>query len=372
MAACTTRCGTTPAVKAARELQRSRRFDVAHHVTFGSVHVPTQLWQLGIPTVFGPVGGGQTAPANMLGYLGKAARGERLRTLFTRALPYSPWHRRAMRRMAAVLAVNRDTVELVRAMGRDDAEQQFDIAIPESFLAPHPRTFFATSAPPRLLWVGRIVARKGLPLALDALAAAKSGATLTIMGESADPDGVRRMIADRGLQGRVQWAGKRLPWAEVRAAYMEHDALLFTSIRETCGAQLLEAMALGLPVITLDLHGAHDLVPEAAGIKVPVTGGASVAGDLAGAIDRYATLPREQRGAMAAAGWAFASRNTWRARAAMAEALYQRICGLEIGSGSMRPRRGRAGPPRCSVSESRPTLRSGAAPARSLRGPRLR
>ncbi len=54
------------AVKVARQLMATQRFDIVHHVSYGSIHVPTQLWRLGLPVVFGPVGGGQTAPASML------------------------------------------------------------------------------------------------------------------------------------------------------------------------------------------------------------------------------------------------------------------------------------------------------------------
>src|SRR5579863_1441213 len=50
------------ALKAARELSSKIQFQLVHHVTYASVHVPSQLWRLGIPVVFGPVGGGQTAP----------------------------------------------------------------------------------------------------------------------------------------------------------------------------------------------------------------------------------------------------------------------------------------------------------------------
>src|SRR5262249_11352476 len=45
------------ALKVARALSSKFRFDLAHHVTYASVHVPTQLWRLGIPVLFGPVGG---------------------------------------------------------------------------------------------------------------------------------------------------------------------------------------------------------------------------------------------------------------------------------------------------------------------------
>ena len=318
------------AVGVARGLDREKKFDVVHHVTYTSIHVPTQLWRLGIPTVFGPVGGGQTAPTGMLEYFGPSRRSEERRTLLTRALPYSPFHRRWLGKMSSVLAANNDTLELIREMGRPDVRLQFDNGVGIEYLTPEPRSFRAGATPVRLVWVGRLLPRKALPMALDALAKVTHDWMLTIVGNGMPEAEVRQMIAERGLTGRVHWAGRRLTWDEVRAAYLEHDALLFTSLRETSGVQLLEAMALGLPVITLDLHGARDVVPEDAGIKVPVTTPAEVVCGLATAIDRFASMSMEQKNAMSRAGLEFARTSTWPARAAAAELLYRELAGRKV------------------------------------------
>ena len=313
------------AVKVAKALQKKERFDVAHHVTYGSIHVPSQLWRIGIPVVFGPVGGGQTAPSSMLMHFGSARRAEQFRTVLTKALPYSPLHRVWLRKMSAILATNRDTLELIHSMGRGDAKLQFDAALPESFLASSPRLFGDRPRPLRLLWVGTMWPRKALPLTLDVLANVRYPSTLTIIGDGIEGEVLGQMIKDRGLTERVTWAGKRLPWADVRAAYLEHDAMLFTSLRDSCACQLLESMSLGLPVITLDLHGARDLVPDTAGIKVPLSAPDKIVEDVAMAVERYAKLPGSERTKMSVAGWEFAGTMTWNVRAKEAEQLYGKI-----------------------------------------------
>jgi glycosyltransferase involved in cell wall biosynthesis len=313
------------ALRVARELMRHQVFDIAHHVTFGSIHVPTQLWRLGIPTVFGPVGGGQTAPASMLSYFGESRGKEKRRTLLTRLLRHSPLHRAWLGRMSAVLVSNGDTMELAKTLGRRDTAMMFDAAIPSKFGAPAPRRFEGTPNPLRLLWVGRLLPRKAISLTLDILAKTTCPSTLTIIGDGVEPSVMGKMIADRGLDGRVFAECRRLPWPEVRAAYLDHDAMLFTSLRDSCAPQLLEAMAMGLPIITLDIHGAADLVPNNAGIKVPVETKGQVIGDAAAAIEQYASLPSETRTAMSEVGWALSHDMTYDARARYAEHLYRSL-----------------------------------------------
>jgi glycosyltransferase involved in cell wall biosynthesis len=315
------------AVRVARALHRNRRFHLVHHVTYTSIHVPTQLWRLGVPTVFGPVGGGQTAPSRMLSYFGSSRASEVRRTLLTKALRFSPLHRRWLGKMSAIYAANSDTLALVNKLGRSDASLEFDVGVSKEYLAQEPRAFATKSSPVRLLWVARMLPRKALPLALDALAQVRHASTLTVVGNGLSQEQVQRMIAERGLSGRVHWSGRRLTFDEVRTAYMEHDALLFTSMRETCGVQLLEAMALGLPVITLDLHGARDMVPVDAGIKVPVSSPDEVVCNLARAVDRFALMSAAQKNAMSRASWEFARANTWTSRAARAEVLYEELVG---------------------------------------------
>ena len=315
------------ALREARKLSRQKAFDVAHHVSYGSLHVPSQLWRLGIPLVFGPVGGAQTTPPSMLRYFGSAQRSETLRTALTHALARSPLHRRWLKRMGAVLAANTETLKVIRGLGRGAAELLNDTGVAQSALPSEPRRFGAQTGPLRVLWVGRFMPRKAIGLALDIFQRTTAASTLTIMGEGMDADRLRGMIAERNLQDRVFWAGHRLPWDEVQQGYASHDVLLFNSLRESGGSQLIEAMVAGLPIITLDLHGPGDLVPGDAGFKIPVHDPEQVVREMAAAIDRYAALSPVERSAMAAAGWRFTKTLTHEARAAYAERIYRRLLG---------------------------------------------
>ncbi len=313
------------AVEAARKLNAEDPFDVVHHITYGSIHVPSQLWRLGIPVVFGPVGGGQTSPFALRSYFGASQRNELLRTAFTKALRFSPLHRRWIKRMAVVFATNQETLLLAQQLGKKDAVLALDVGLPETFLAERPRQFAQRPGPVRLLWTGRMMPRKALPLTLDALCQTKADVTLTILGSGYPAEVVHEMIAGRGLESKVTWSGGAVPWQQVREAYLTHDAFLFTSLRDSCAAQLLEAMALGLPVITLDLHGGGLLTPPSAGYKVRVTDKESTIRAIARAIETFASSSIEEKNAMSEAGWNAARNLTFEVRAARAESLYKRI-----------------------------------------------
>jgi len=108
----------------------------------------------------------------------------------------------------------------------------------------------------------------------------------------------------------------------VREAYLKSHVFLFTSLRDSIGAQVLEAMAFGLPVVTLDHHGARDLVPDAAGIKVHVGSRPDTVRALARAIDQLqADVVR--RTSMGRAGYEFARGQSWPLTAKRMSVCYQ-------------------------------------------------
>ena len=310
------------AVSRVRKLIRTVKIDLIHHISYGSIHVPSLLWRLKLPIVIGPIGGGQTTPDSMIEYFGKDKFKERLRTALTHALPFLLFHRYCYGKMSAILATNRETLELFRLLGRPDAQLLFDAAIPESFLSPEPRTFSASEEPLRLLWIGRILPRKALPLTLDILAKVNAPFTLTIIGDGPDAPAIHEMLQARGLSERVFWKPGRIPWSEVREAYIRHDAMLFTSLRDSCAHQLLEALAVGLPVITLRIHGGQDLVPDEAGFKIPVHSREQVVHDTAAAVTAFAAMSPMARSRMSEVGWSFARTQTWEHRVAFAAEIY--------------------------------------------------
>ncbi len=117
---------------------------------------------------------------------------------------------------------------------------------------------FARPTPPaqpprRLLFAGRIEPRKGLDVAVRALAASDRGLTLTVAGPVDEPaylERVRMLAAELGVAERITWLGE-VPRTRVRDLLQDHDVLVFPSIGvEAYALGLLEALAAGTLVIT--------------------------------------------------------------------------------------------------------------------------
>jgi glycosyltransferase involved in cell wall biosynthesis len=105
-----------------------------------------------------------------------------------------------------------------------------------------------------LLFVGRLERQKGIyPLlaAMRQVAAAVPDLHLVVVGEG-DITGVRRIVAETGLAGRVTAAGEFVTGRALLEHYALADACVFPSLFEPFGLVATEAMALGRPTILGD------------------------------------------------------------------------------------------------------------------------
>jgi phosphatidylinositol alpha-mannosyltransferase len=122
----------------------------------------------------------------------------------------------------------------------------------------------------RLLFVGRAEERKGLPVLLAAFQALVEHvpARLTVVG--ADPEEVRRTIADPDVAARVDTLGK-VSDADLWKVLGEADVLCAPSLAgESFGMVLIEAMASGTAVIASEIAGYNDVVTDGVdGVLVP-------------------------------------------------------------------------------------------------------
>lgn len=313
------------AYKAAKRLDADISFDVIHHMTLGSLQGGSWLWRLKKPMVFGPVGGGQTAPAEFKRYFGKKWAQEATRSLLRcRMAGWNPVLRGTIRNASKTLVTNRDTLRIAQSVGGKNISLFLDTSLPRDFF-PDKLPERRTEGGMKLLWVGRLMPRKALRLAVEAMAQVDRGlgVQLYIIGGGELEDQVPGWIAEYGVEEQVVFLGQ-LPWEQVKEHYLSSDCFLFTSLRDSFGAQVLEAMAYALPVIVLDHHGVRDFVPDDAGIKIPVVYPEQAVKQIAEAISYLCMHPDERR-RMGEKGYSFAREHTWEAFGQKMESIYKEI-----------------------------------------------
>lgn len=142
--------------------------------------------------------------------------------------------------------------------------------------------------PPVILFVGRLVEKKGLPTLLEAIARQTRPATLAICGEGPQEATLRHEVDKLGIASQVRFLGG-LDHRELAVAYASADLCCVPSVPASNGdldgmpTVLAEAAASGLPLVGSDLAGIPLIIePERTGLLVP--GGD--AGALAQALER--------------------------------------------------------------------------------------
>lgn len=282
------------AYRAALRLHRRLQFDIVHQVNYCGYREPSYLFRLGAPFVWGPVGGTQNYPSRLLrraGFVGGSR--EVVRSVLNRlTLRFSPRVRTAAREAAAMWGANQSIADdFQRVLRGDDVPVMLEVGAPPVVVPPS-TGIRDTARPLRLLWAGDFYAFKALPLALDALLLLDGQIEweLMIAGDGPERDRWQRHAREIGIDDRISWLGW-VPHEDMARLFKEADLFLFTSLRDTTGSVLLEALASQTPVIAPDHQGAADVVTETCGIKVPLASDDEVVEGYRRAIEELASDP---------------------------------------------------------------------------------
>lgn len=295
--------------------RRHGEWDVGHHIAWASLSHPIGLAGCPFPLVIGPVGGGQTLHPEHERWYDGTPRHERLRReVLRKVVPLNPLARAAVRTRCLVLATNNESAALAKALGARRVQMQLADGVRDASLNKDP-TAFPTA--PTVVWIGRFLPLKAARLALQAFRIAAEHvpeARLIFVGDGPTLEVTRRDADDLVTRGSVEFTG-HLPWFEGQSILARARVHLFTSVRDSFGAQTLEAAALGIPTVALDVFGARAFLHRTGFDLVDPLPGEGLDGRVAEALVRALTWPQDEwleqsRGAMA-----FAQRQAYRERA---------------------------------------------------------
>jgi glycosyltransferase involved in cell wall biosynthesis len=215
-------------------------------------------------------------------------------------------------RLAGMLVGAGVPAERVHVIPSGVVPSLFDAAGPDPYAQlPHPRIVF----------VGRLHAQKGVPTLVRAAALVRTpGAHLLLVGDGPERAGVERLIRDLHLGDRTTLAGA-VEHDRVPAVLDGADVVVVPSVHEELGSIVLEAMQAGRPIVASRTGGIPSAVRDGIeGLLVPPGDPAA----LAAAVDRVlADVPLANR--LGAAARARAKDYDWSALAERVLGVYSQV-----------------------------------------------
>jgi glycosyltransferase involved in cell wall biosynthesis len=257
------------------DLKKRYRISIVHHLTIVGFREPGFLWMLGIPFVWGPVGGLVYAPRNLLGELPFKTRVfQELRNGITWAQFQLSWRVRL-----AYQAAQSDCGQFIAAtpdIGKN-FQKRFGgnyIWIPETGSNISENVIMQRSisvqnrSKLKLLWVGALIDIKPLGLLLKSIAQVpdhNKRIELTVVGDGES----RQLFADiaQNLNVQANFTGW-LDQSETKKYYLKADLFILLSLKDLTTNVVFEALGNNLPVLCLDHHGYSHIIDDTCGIKI--------------------------------------------------------------------------------------------------------
>lgn len=315
------------AFELASRLASEVRFDIAHQLNMTGYREPGYLWRMELPFVWGPVGGTANVPLRFAAILGAGPACYHLaKTVVNSAqLRFHPRVRRALSRAAGFVTSNSTEHRAFLEAWDKHSHVIADTGPPRADCpTPVARRAGGTF---RIAWSGIHVSRKALPLVLKAVARLPPTLDwhLDIVGDGPMSERWKALAATLGVDARCTWHGW-LPTPAARGIVGRADVLAFLSLHEGTPTVVMEALAMGVPVVCLDLCGQGDIVDDSCGIKIAPTSVRASVDACASALLALAGDPREL--ARLSAGAARRSRTyDWAAKASAMNAVYRGALG---------------------------------------------
>lgn len=271
-------------------LVREHKIDIVHEPIPVSPKFPSLMFAVGAPVVIGPMNGGMEFPPAFRCYQSRLAEltvalGRQFSDLFNRILP-------GKFRAQTLLVANERTKQALPAGVRGTVielvENGVDLSVWRSVALvskePNQKVHF--------VFLGRLVDWKAVDLLLEAFepVAERTDAVLEIIGDGVLRQELEAQTARLGLAGSVVFSGW-LSQEQCALRLQQADGLVLPSLLECGGAVVLEAMAMGLPVIATNWGGPADYVDSTCGILIEPASREALVNGLTDAMLKLAQSP---------------------------------------------------------------------------------
>jgi glycosyltransferase involved in cell wall biosynthesis len=169
---------------------------------------------------------------------------------------------RRCRRADAVVAISRAVRDELRGAGYDRTAEVVELPNGVPMPADPWRRREGWREAPRAVFVGRLAPEKNLKTLIRSwpiVLRDRPGARLTLVGEGPERPGLEALVAEQGLKNAVELSGA-VP--DPTPLLREADLFVLPSHEEGMSIALLEAMALGMPLVASAIPGNRRLISD--------------------------------------------------------------------------------------------------------------
>jgi glycosyltransferase involved in cell wall biosynthesis len=263
------------AYKLAKQVAREMTFDYCIHLSFGSMWMPTFMYKIPIPFIWGPIGGGESVPNSYIKTLPWKSRIlQYARQMLILTARFNPLFTKPARAAKAIIARTEDSKVVFPQKIQQKVRVMLETGMYSEVLEQYNYAEREISSPyVEIIFTGRLVALKNVEMAIRSLAALNrigQNIRLTILGDGPLKASLTTLAKELNVQNRIHFTGYVTQQEAIRAL-KQSDIFLFPSLKEGGTWSLIEAMAVGLPIICLDTTGMHLITDDSCAIRVPPT-----------------------------------------------------------------------------------------------------
>ena len=268
--------------KIAKELIAKEHFDLIHFLNPIGYREPGHLWKLGLPYIWGPVGGVPNRPIQLFKDLTL-----KIRTLFTIRnwintiqFRFNRRLRKALNTTDLLLTATTENQYLIKNEYKIESIYLPENAIIESKVIPRIMNL-KMDCKFNIIWIGRIDSNKSLNFLIEALGEVEArNWHLHILGEGNLKEKMQKLAFKIKVDDKITWYG-HIPRSEVFEILSSAHLHVITSLGEGNPTTIWEAMDRGIPTISLNHCGMKDVICERCGIKINIESVQQVKTDLA-------------------------------------------------------------------------------------------
>lgn len=259
------------AYNVAKEIIKTEHFDLVHNVGPIGYREPGYLWKMGLPYIWGPVGGANNAPLQLMKHMPLIGRMKQTFRNVANIIQFHTKHRLklALKATDVLLTATSENQRKFKKVYHKDS-----IYFPENCITGEitlDESKFDNPSKYNIIVIGTLDSRKSIGIFLESLLQVYNRDMLhvDIVGDGPLRDNLQRFAKENGLDKLITWYGQ-LPRVKAVKVFNSAHLHVITSVSEGNPTTIWEAMSYGVPTMSFDHCGMHDTICDRCGIRVPI------------------------------------------------------------------------------------------------------